>query len=448
MREGARLQAVVALLDRVSASSAPADTIVTAYFRQCRYIGSTDRRVISEIVYQILRRYEELGWYLAGVLSHKAGWSRLLVLAYAHTIQGFSVEQIESLCQGGAKKEEGKFGLAPLSTLERMLLDGMGSLKREAMPLSARLNIPAWAVPRLETTFGGQLEEAAEALNQAAPLDLRVNTLKTTRDAVLAHLRSEGFNATVTPWSPVGIRLTERRPLSGHDLWKKGEIEIQDEGSQILSLLVDAREGMAVMDFCAGAGGKTLAMAATMKNRGRIVATDVAAWRLHRSRERLRRAGVSNVEFRALGEEATVKWLKRQAGRFDRVLVDVPCSGSGTWRRNPDLKRRFGEQDLAELIVKQQHILARAALLVKPGQGSMPGGRLIYATCSLFGEENISQVHHFLETHPDFRLIPIEEIWHSVLGSACPMKGDTLQLTPHAHSVDGFFMAVMERTVS
>lgn len=437
MRQGARLQAAIILLEKILASSSPADTIVTGYFRQCRYMGSGDRRDISQTVYQILRRYEELVWYLQGIPANKPGWERLLVLTYVHKIQNLSIQEIQDLCQ--KKGNDDRFDAAPLSTLEHMVLKDMGRLKPEAMPLATRLNIPTWVIPYLEKTFGNQLEEAVHALNQPAPLDLRVNTLKTTREAVLMHLQAEGFEASPTPWSPLGIRLMERRPLSGHDLWKQGDIEVQDEGSQLLALLADAKSGMAVVDFCAGAGGKTLAMAAAMENRGRIVATDVAGWRLDRSRERLRRAGVNNVEFRSLEEEATGKWLKRQAGRFDRVLVDAPCSGSGTWRRNPDLKRRFCEQDLKELVVKQQQILARAAPLVKEG------GRLIYATCSLFGEENTSQINLFLETHPDFYLMPIGEIWTSVLATSCPIMGDTLQLTPHLHGVDGFFIAVLER---
>lgn len=437
MRQGARLQAAITLLEKILVSSAPADTIVTGYFRQCRYMGSGDRRDISQIVYQILRRYEELAWYLQGIPANKQGWERLVVLTYAHKIQNLSISEIQDLCQ--KEGNDDRFDPAPLSSLEQMVLKDMGRLKSEEMPLATRLNIPTWVIPYLEKTFGNQLEEAVHALNQPAPLDLRVNTLKTTREAVLMHLQAEGFEASPTPWSPLGIRLMERRPLSGHDLWKQGDIEVQDEGSQLLALLADAKSGMAVVDFCAGAGGKTLAMAAAMENRGRIVATDVAGWRLDRSRERLRRAGVNNVEFRSLEEEATGKWLKRQAGRFDRVLVDAPCSGSGTWRRNPDLKRRFCEQDLEELVVKQQQILARAAPLVKEG------GRLIYATCSLFGEENTSQINLFLETPPEFRLMPIGEIWASVLGTSCPIIGDTLQLTPHLHGVDGFFIAVLER---
>jgi len=431
MTPGARLQATIVLLDAVLSSDAPADRVVTQYFRQCRYMGSTDRRVISESVYQILRRYEEVAWYLQGVPYHRQDWARLLALAYTHKVQRVSPDQIQTLCQGGS------FTPTPLSPVEQMLLKEIGRLEPGAMPLPVRLNIPAWSLPHLEATFGNEMEAAVSALNQPAPLDLRVNTLKTTRDRVLEQLNTEGFEATPTPWSPVGIRLKERRPLSGHELWKKGEIEVQDEGSQLLALLVNARPGMAVIDYCAGAGGKTLALAATMENRGRIVATDLAEWRLERSRERLRRAGIHNVEFRSLNDEATIKWLKRQAARFDRVLVDAPCSGSGTWRRNPDLKRRFLEKDLSELITKQQLILRRAASLVKPG------GRLIYATCSLFKGENDNQITAFLNAHPNFHLIPVKEIWSSIFKTPFPGKEGTLQLTPHTHQVDGFFMAVM-----
>lgn len=436
MKEGARLQAVQILLDQILTSTAPADNVITGYFRQCRYMGSSDRRMISQSTYQILRRYEELVWYLQGASSAPSVTGRLLVLAYAHKMLGLSIPQIQELCQGE------KFTLEPLSTLEHLLLKEMARLTPESMPLAVRLNIPDWVMPRLQATFGTDLEDAVQALNQPAPFDLRVNTLKTTREAVLQNLRKDRFEAIPTPWSPVGIRLGERRPLSGHTLWKQGHIEVQDEGSQILALLSDAQPGMAVLDFCAGAGGKTLAMAATMCNQGRIVATDVATWRLSRSRERFRRAGANNVEVRVL-EEGTLKWLKRQSGRFDRVLVDAPCSGSGTWRRNPDLKRHFTEQDLKELVQKQQEILLRAAPLVKPG------GRLIYATCSLFAEENGDQIKIFLEASPHFGLIPISDIWPSVLRTPFPFEdkaNHTLQLAPHTHQVDGFFMAVMERT--
>jgi len=437
MKPGARLQAAITLLDKVLVARAPADHVVTNYFRHCRYMGVKDRRVISEIVYQVLRRYEELSWYLQAASATKPDTARLLVLLYSHKIQNLSLAQIKDLCSKEGPNNQ--FNPDPLTSDEYKLLQEAGHLGEEKMPLSTRLNVPSWALLRLQTQFGEQLVNGVKALNQPAPFDLRVNTLKATRKEILDHLKNEGFEATSTPWSPIGIRLGERRPLSGHDLWKQGKIEVQDEGSQLISLLVDAKPGMTILDFCAGAGGKTLAMAALMQNKGHIVATDVSGWRLNRSRERLRRAGVHNVEFRNLEEDKNLKWLKRQTGRFDSVLIDVPCSGSGTWRRNPDLKRRFIEQDLQQLIIKQQEILSHATALVKDG------GRLIYVTCSLFAEENDFQVQKFLNTHPDFHLIPIPKIWSSVLEIPCPVTTDTLHLMPHLHFVDGFFMGILGR---
>ncbi|MBM3469039.1 MAG: RsmB/NOP family class I SAM-dependent RNA methyltransferase [Alphaproteobacteria bacterium] len=442
MKQGARFQAAIILLDKILGVTTPADQVITSYFRHNRYIGSGDRRTISEIVFQILRRYEELSWYISTVLqgsTHKGNTNkaRLLVLIYAHKIQNLTVQDIQALFH--FKSPEDKYGPPPLTTLEHMFLKESEKLTPDQMPVHARYNVPLWALPHLKMVFGEYIEEALPTLNQPAPLDLRVNTLKAARENVLAKLQEEGFNALPTPLSPIGIRLSERHPLANHPLWKDGHIEIQDEGSQLLALLADARPDMAVLDFCAGAGGKTLVMAATMHNKGRIVATDVALWRLNRSRERLRRAGVYNVEFRSLEDAQSGKWLKRQNQRFDRVLIDSPCSGSGTWRRNPDLKMRFKEEDLAELLIKQAHILERASPLVKPG------GRLVYATCSLFKEENQTQVENFLTHHPDFHLIPLTDIWTSVLKSPCPTNNTMLQLTPYEHHVDGFFVAVMER---
>lgn len=438
MKQGARYQTSIILLDKVLTSRTPADNIVTQHFRKSRYIGSTDRRVISNIVYDVLRRYEELSWYLQGIPPQKTGVARLLVLAYACKIQNLSIENIQELCR--TNDQESVFFMDPLTSMEQLLLKDMERLKFKDMPRSAQLNVAPWILTRIESTFGSQTDEVISALNQSAPFDLRVNTLKATRQIVLEKLLSEGFEVTPTPWSPIGLRLSERQPLSGHELWKSGAIEIQDEGSQLLALIAETKPGMTVIDYCAGAGGKTLAMAATMENKGRIVATDVADWRLKRSRERLRRAGAHNVEFRSLDDASTQKWLKRQMGRFDRLLIDAPCSGSGTWRRNPDMKRRLDEKDLDELVAKQDQILNHAHNLVKVG------GRLIYATCSLFAEENDQQIHKFLTHHPNFKLLPISQIWHSVLDTDCPVTTDTLQLTPNLHNVDGFFVAVMERT--
>ena len=236
-------------------------------------------------------------------------------------------------------------------------------------------------------------------------------------------------------------RLKHRVPLAGTAAFKDGLVEVQDEGSQIAALLADARPGMRVVDFCAGAGGKTLALAAQMRNRGKLVACDTAAWRLERAGKRLRRAGVNNVERRTLASERDL-WVKHHAASFDRVLVDAPCLGIGSWRRNPDGKWRATPQDLAELVERQRDILASAARLVKPG------GRLIYATCSLLHEENEAQAETFLAARPDFALYPVARAWEETIGGRSPGGNECLRLTPARHGTDGFFVAQFERRVA
>jgi 16S rRNA (cytosine967-C5)-methyltransferase len=258
----------------------------------------------------------------------------------------------------------------------------------------------------------------------------------------------EGIHTEPTPWSPLGLRVTKRVPLATTAAFKAGLVEVQDEGSQLAALLADARPGMRVVDFCAGAGGKTLALAGQMQNRGKLVACDTAAWRLERAGQRLRRAGISNVERRPLSTERD-PWVKRHApkgkeGGFDRVFVDAPCLGVGSWRRNPDGKWRMSPGDLAELVLRQRDILASAARLVKPG------GRLVYATCSLLREENEDQVEGFLAGNPDFALVPAARAWEETIGGPTPVSDgpageDYLRLTPARHGTDGFFLALFER---
>ncbi|HXC91667.1 MAG TPA: RsmB/NOP family class I SAM-dependent RNA methyltransferase, partial [Stellaceae bacterium] len=276
------------------------------------------------------------------------------------------------------------------------------------------------------------------ALNAAAPVDLRVNLLKADRETVRRVLAAEGVAAEPTPWSPLGLRLAARAPLSGLKAFKDGLFDVQDEGSQLAALLAGARPGMRVVDFCAGAGGKTLALAAGMANRGKLVACDVSARRLERAGLRLRRAGVGNVERRVLSSEND-KWVKRHAGGFDLVFVDVPCLGTGTWRRNPDAKWRSQPEDLAELILLQQQILRSAARLVRAG------GRLVYATCSLLREEDAAQAEAFLAGSPDFALLPAARAWAETIGRTSPSGEDYLFLTPARHGTDGFFVAIFER---
>src|SRR5205823_2715004 len=234
------------------------------------------------------------------------------------------------------------------------------------------------------------------------------------------------------------LRLRERVPLGSLAAFKEGLVEVQDEGSQIAALLADARPGMRVVDFCAGAGGKTLALAAGMANRGKLVACDVSGHRLERAARRLRRAGVNNAERRVLTSERD-KWVKRHAGSFDRVFLDVPCLGTGTWRRNPDAKWRATSADLIELVIRQQDILRSAARLVRPG------GRLVYATCSLLREEDEAQAETFLAAESDFTLVPAARVWSETIGGASPGGERYLRLTPARHSTDGFFIAIFER---
>jgi 16S rRNA (cytosine967-C5)-methyltransferase len=273
------------------------------------------------------------------------------------------------------------------------------------------------------------------ALAKPAPLDLRVNLLKTDRQQAQAALAAEGWEARPMELSPWGLRIDGRRPITTGPAFMSGLVEIQDEGSQLVAAMVGAEPGMRVVDWCAGAGGKTLALAGMMANRGQIVACDVSAPRLDGAVRRLRRAGVHNVERHLL--EAGDKWLKRRAGGFDRVLVDAPCTGTGTWRRNPDARLRLQERDLVELVPKQAGILDHAQSLVRKG------GRLVYATCSLLEEENEAQVSAFLSRHPDFAIVPLWRAWS--LDAPAPNGGDFLSLTPARHGTDGFFAAVLER---
>jgi 16S rRNA (cytosine967-C5)-methyltransferase len=300
-----------------------------------------------------------------------------------------------------------------------------------------RHEYPDWIEPLLRARFGDRLEAEMRAAITAASTDLRANTLKASRDEAMAALKAEGISAMPTELSPVGLRVHGRPPLATLKCFKDGLIEVQDEGSQLVGLLADARPGMRVADFCAGAGGKTLAMAAQMKNKGKIVACDVLEGRIERAAVRFIRAGAHNIERKALSSERD-QWVKRHAGTFDRVLVDAPCTGTGTWRRNPDAKWKLSPQDVEELTQLQRSILDSAWRLVKPG------GRLIYATCSLLSEENEAQIAAFLAEHADFKLIPIAGIWAEAIGGDAP-AADTLSLTPAQHGTDGFFAAVMER---
>ncbi|MCC7282395.1 MAG: RsmB/NOP family class I SAM-dependent RNA methyltransferase [Acetobacteraceae bacterium] len=433
MTPPARLDAAIALLDAIEAApNAPADAVANTFFRARRYIGGGDRRWISDLVWNVLRQRLRLDWHLAR--AGQVPGARTLVLAWLMLGEGRSADAAAGLFSGS------RYGPAPLAAGERDLLRRLAgrALVDAAMDEATRLNLPSFLLDGFRARFATTLAAEAAALDLPASLDLRVNLLKAGRDATRAALAAEGFEAANTPYSPWGLRLAARAPVTGAKSFRDGLVEIQDEGSQLIALLVDARPGMRVLDFCAGAGGKTLAMAAAMENRGRLVAADVSASRLDGAVKRLRRAGVHTVERRLIAPGE--KWLKRAAGSFDRVLVDAPCTGSGTWRRNPDARFRLRPEALAELVTKQREILGAAAEMVKAG------GRLVYATCSLLGSENERQVEAVLGSRPDFRLLPLAALWGTLAPDApLPCTGRCLALSPAANGTDGFFAAVMVR---
>ncbi len=440
MTPGARIAAAIDILDTLAAGIRPADDVAAAYFRAHRYIGSKDRAQVSRHVYSVLRHRAVLDWWV-----ERAGRSNIAASARSRMMAALLVAEGEPADEIAGSFDGGRFRPPALSPVEDRLVHALAgrSLRHPAMPRAVANDLPDWLEPYLEAVYGDRLEEEMAGLNAPAPVDLRVNLLKTDREGARRALAAEHVRADPTEWSPVGLRLRERVPLSTLAAFKDGLVEVQDEGSQLAALLAGARPGMRVVDFCAGAGGKTLALAALMNNRGKLVACDTAGWRLERSGQRLRRAGVSNVERRTLTSERD-PWVKRHAKSFDRVLVDAPCLGVGSWRRNPDAKWRATPNDLAELQVRQHDILQSAARLVKPG------GRLTYVTCSLLFEENEAQAERFLAEAPDFALYPAAWAWEEALGAPCPRGltnpgSDYLRLTPAQHGTDGFFVAIFER---
>ena len=428
MTPAARLSAAIELLATIESEKRPADQVASLFFKTRRFIGAKDRRAVAEVVWRVLRHKARIDWWLER-LDHPAE-ARARVLAdhvLSHGLPDISLFQ-------------GVYSPPPPGREEKKMMEtlkGCDIFHRD-QPAWVRGEFPEWMTARLTDLWGDDLPREVGTMRDEAPLDLRVNTLKGNRDDAIKSLAAEKVKAEPCRWSPLGLRLSERVPMVQMQAWRTGLVEIQDEGSQLVALLADAKPGQAVCDYCAGAGGKTLALAAGMQNKGRLVACDVAEWRVDKAQERLRRAGVHNVTRRVISG-ASDKWIKRSAASFDCVLVDAPCTGTGTWRRNPDAKWALTEQDLLELVDSQRVILASAARLVKPG------GRLVYATCSILPDENEKQVAAFVESHPDFHVVPVPSLWDSQVGTQCPVDGPYLRLTPFAHGTDGFFAAVLER---
>ena len=408
------------LLMDVLKFDAAADKQVSIFLRAHKELGARDRHIVAETVYAVLRHRR--------VLAHLAqtgmgALERRLVLLAAQ-----KVVDMDSL-QAAIAEEE----FAWVSETLKAPVDDL--------PAAVRSNLPDEWFAALVGAYGE--EEAlklTEALNQSAPLDVRVNTIKSSREAVQIAFEHAGIESTACEFAPLGLRLLKKPALQKLDVFTTGAIEVQDEGSQLLTHLLGAKRGEMVADFCAGAGGKTLAIGAMMRNTGRLYAFDIAAHRLAKLKPRLARSGLSNVQTIAIDSEKDIR-VKRLAGKFDRVLVDAPCSGLGTLRRNPDLKWRHGLDSVARLVKVQASILESAAKLVKAG------GTLVYATCSVLPDENQNIVQAFLSAHPEFELMPAREVLATQkidIPESAEREG-CLQLLPHLHQTDGFFAACMQK---
>ena len=418
MHPQALLQLATELLRKVLRLDAPADGVVWAYFRARRGWGARSRHTLAETVYHVLRK-------------------RLLLQHLAQSGRG---DMERRLCILGWQGDPA-YVRAALADDERRWFEQVQAVDLAALPEKLRHNLPDWLAQPLMSSMGDQFWPLVESLNEPAPLDLRVNTLKSRREETQAALSVAGIVAEATPYSPWGLRVRGKPSLNKLEVFTHGDVEVQDEGSQLLALLAGARRGEMVVDFCAGAGGKTLALGAAMRNTGRLYAFDTSGHRLAALKPRLARSGLSNVYPVQIAHERDER-VKRLIGKIDRVLVDAPCSGLGTLRRNPDMKWRQSPGAVAELRDKQAAILASAARLLKPG------GRLVYATCSLLEEENEAIARAFTATHGhQFEVLPAA---HALAQSHAGMpdtlvRDEFLRLWPHRHHTDGFFGAIWER---
>ena len=400
----------------------PADAIVSRFFRDNRGLGPRERATMAETVYTVLRK-------------------KLLFDHLAPSGSGPKERRLAILGFYGP----GDFLRSALSDQEINWLDQCEKVSPHDLMERHRHNLPEWLVDPLKAQLGAEFWPLVETLNLGAGLDLRVNTFKAKRADVQKELAKAGIKAINTPYSPWGLRITGKPALNKNEAFLRGEFEVQDEGSQLLSMLLDAKRGEMVVDFCAGAGGKTLAIGAAMRSTGRLYAFDTSAHRLDAFKSRLKRSGLSNVHPAAIAHERDDR-VKRLTGKMDRVLVDAPCTGLGTLRRNPDLKWRQNLQAVEEMAVKQTAILQSAARMLKPG------GRLVYATCSVLPQENEAIAEAFSAANPDY--VPLSagdvlaELKVENAATLCS-GGETgqlyLRLWPHRHATDGFFAAVWQK---
>ena len=411
-----QLNAAIAAMRALLPLEFPADAIIRRFFRDNAILGVQDRAFIAEVVFGILRHR-----FFLESLAHPVT-PRALVLAYLVKYHGLNLREFDTF----------------ISESEKKWLTEIKAIKIDELSLSIRAELPDWLIEKLKINLSDeQILMLGLALQKTAPLDLRVNTLLAKRDEVIAILQEEGIDAQITPYSPCGIRLAGKPMINRHELFLSGKIEVQDEGSQLLGYLLAPKRGEMVVDFCAGAGGKALLLGALMNSKGRLYAFDVSEKRLSNLIPRFKRSGLSNLHIQRINDENDNK-VKRLSGKIDRVLVDAPCSGIGTLRRNPDLKWRQSSQSIEELKAKQSAILAAAAKLLKPG------GRLVYATCSFLAEENQDIISNFLNSHPQFTVLNSAELLAQQ--KITLDTGEFLQINPQQHQTDGFFAAALVRS--
>ncbi|MFL6563933.1 MAG: RsmB/NOP family class I SAM-dependent RNA methyltransferase [Burkholderiales bacterium] len=406
------LRHAAAALSRLLEFTQPADETLSRYFRAHPELGPHERSFVADAAFAVLRRRRSLA-AAAGSSAPQA-----LIASAAIKALGLSARSLDGL-------------------VEPRLAEQIRAFSSARMPAAVRADLPDWLWDMLVADHGeAQAERIAQAMLNPAPLDLRVNLARSSREDARARLAAEGVEAQPTPYSPAGLRVTGKPAINRHAIFRDGLIEVQDEGSQVLAWLLGARRGEMVGDYCAGAGGKTLAIAMLMRGTGRVYAMDISARRLAALRLRAARAGVTNVHVIALSGDNDAR-AKRLAGKLDRVLVDAPCSGFGTLRRNPDLKWRHAPQAVMELAQKQRTILRAAARLVKPG------GRLVYATCSILKAENEAIADDFAASSPDFEPLSCEAV---LAEQRIPLQaGARMRLWSHLHGTDGFFAAAFER---
>ena len=427
MRPAAQLQATIELLDKIEETRYPADRTMAQYFKQRRYIGSKDKAAISEQLYTVLRHRLSFEYLLekAGLGTH----SRMLA-ALLMKVEGES--DVSRFFDGE------RYSPKALRPEQIEAFDNI-DISLDDAPLNVQLNVPEWICGSLQNSLGDRFEEEMRATNQRASTDIRINTLKSSVGQVSQILKTVGYSFESTDLSPWGIRFDGRVALFGLDAFKQGWFEVQDEGSQLLALLSNVKAGDKVVDFCAGAGGKTLAMAAMMENKGTIYSCDVHSKRLENLTKRTKRNGVHNVRTHVLSSEND-KWVKKHKEMADVVLIDAPCTGTGTWRRSPDSRWNLTQESVDNLTSLQQSILQSAKRLVKPG------GRLLYATCSLLNDENEQQVTKFLEVNDEFEAIDFD-LPKSLASNEhqIQVNGHQLRTFPALSGTDGFFVACIQR---